>query len=237
MGLLPAPAVGDDEPVSDDPAHLPPAYRTVVALGTPVMRLWARLEVRGLEHLPPTGPVLLAGDHDSYWDPIATAVAARRVRAVRALSKSTLWKVRAVGAFMDGMGHIPVERGASNDAAMDVAEAELRAGACIGIYPEGTRSLGRTMRARAGLGRLAAAVPEATVVCCRVNGTVDVVRVPRRPRVSVEFAPPRGGQLQPGESAADFSARILADLRAGAPPEIPGRRRTAAGYRARLERD
>lgn len=220
--------------VSTDPAAFPPAYRAVVAVGTPIMERWSRLEVRGLEHLPPTGPVLLAADHDSYWDPIAVAVAARRVRPVRALSKSTLWKTRPVALLMDGMGHIPVERGASNDAAMDAAERELRAGACIGIFPEGTRSLGGVLRARAGLGRLAAAVPEATVVGCRINGTVDVVRVPRRPRVTVEFLRPAGGGLQPGESPVDFSVRVLAELRAGAAPEVPGRRRTAAAFRSRL---
>lgn len=221
--------------MATDPSRLPPAYRVVTTIGTPIMTLWSRLDVRGLEHLPPTGPALLVGDHDSYWDPIAIAVAARRVRPVRALSKSTLWKNRVVGAFMDGMGHIPVERGASNDAAMDAAERELRAGACIGIFPEGTRSLGGVLRARAGVGRLAAAVPEAQVVCVRINGTVDVVRVPRRPRVRVEFFLPAGGPIGADESPAAFGERLLAEIRAGAPPEVPGRRRTAAAFRARLD--
>jgi 1-acyl-sn-glycerol-3-phosphate acyltransferase len=206
------------------------AYRVVVVVGGPIMR-WSRMQVTGLDCLPPTGPALVVADHDSYWDPIAIAVAAREVRQIRALAKSTLWKNRIVAALMTEMGHIPVERGVSNDDAMTTAIDELRNGSCIGIFPEGTRSLGRELRARAGVGRLAEAVPEAEVVCVRTNGSVDVVRLPKRPRVTVEFYRPAGGQLQPGETAIEFAERLLAELRDGAPREIPGRKKAAAKYR------
>jgi 1-acyl-sn-glycerol-3-phosphate acyltransferase len=210
------------------------AYRFVVTVGGPIMR-WSRMQVRGLECLPATGPVLLVADHDSYWDPVAIAVAAREVRQIRALAKSSLWKNKFLGACMTEMGQIPIERGVSNEAALKTAIEELRDGACIGVFPEGTRSLGRPLRARSGVGRLAEAVPEATVVCVRTNGSVDVVRLPKRPSITVDFYLPAGGQLQPGEAAAEFADRLVAELRAGAPYEIPGRKRTAAKYRARRE--
>ena len=211
-----------------------PAYRIVLAIGGPIMR-WSRLQVSGLDVLPATGPVLVVADHDSYWDPIAIGVAARPVRQIRALAKSTLWKTPVTAAFMTGMGHIPVTRGVPNDVALAVAVAELRAGACIGMFPEGTRSLGRVLRARSGVGRLAEAVPEAAVVCVRSIGTVDVVRVPHRPAIRVEFFRPRGGGLQPAESAADFAQRLLDEVRGSAPLEVPGRRRAAARFRARRD--
>jgi 1-acyl-sn-glycerol-3-phosphate acyltransferase len=217
-------------------ANRPPmaaAYRFVVNVGRPVMA-WSRMEVRGIECLPREGPVLLVADHDSYWDPVAIAVAAGDVRQIRALAKSSLWGNRVVRYVMESTGQIPVERGASNVEALAVAERELRGGACIGIFPEGTRSLGRPLRARTGVGRLAGAVPEATVVCVRTNGSVDVVRLPKRPRITVEFFRPAGGALQPGETPAHFSDRLLAELRAGAPREVPGRRRTAAKYETSL---
>jgi hypothetical protein len=59
---------------------------------------------------------------------------------------------------------------------------------------------------------------------------VDVVRWPKRPSITVEFYLPAGGRLQPDESPAQFSDRLLAELRAGAPREIPGRKRTAAKH-------
>jgi 1-acyl-sn-glycerol-3-phosphate acyltransferase len=210
------------------------AYRFVLAVWTPMMR-WSRLTVSGLDCLPPTGPVLLAADHDSYWDPVAIAVAAGEVRQIHALAKSSLFDKPFVGAIMRGTGQIPVHRGGSNEDAIATAIEELRKGACIGIFPEGTRSLGRALRARSGIGRLAEAVPEAEVVCVRTNGSVDVVRLPKRPSVSVEFYRPRGGGLQRGESAEDFADRLLDELREGAPRECPGRRRKAAKYRARAD--
>jgi 1-acyl-sn-glycerol-3-phosphate acyltransferase len=164
-------------------------------------------------------------------------VAARNVRQIRALAKSTLWKTKITALLMNSMGHIPVERGTSNQDAMTTAIAELRRGTCIGIFPEGTRSLGRELRARSGVGRLVEAVPEATVVGVRTNGSVDVVRLPKRPRVTVEFYRPAGGQLKPGETPAEFSDRLLVELRAGAPREIPGRKRTAAKLRAQADRE
>lgn len=197
-------------------------YRFAMAACAPAVRRWGRLRVSGLEHLPAAGPVLLAGNHDSYWDPVAVGIAALPRRQVQALAKSTLWKP-GLGRVLDGMGQIPIERGRGDAGAMDRAIAELRAGACIGIFPEGTRSLGRELRARSGFGRLAEAVPEAEVVCVAIRGTTDIPLVPRRPRVEVEFFRPSGGGRQPGDDAAALGARLLAEIRERAPITPAGR--------------
>jgi 1-acyl-sn-glycerol-3-phosphate acyltransferase len=208
---------------------VPRAYR--VALGVvlaPIVRRWGRLEVSGLEHLPATGPVLLAGNHDSYWDPVAIGIAALPRRPIRALAKSTLWKIKGLGRVLDGMAQIPVERGKGDAAAFDRAVQELRDGACIGVFPEGSTSKGRTLRARSGLGRLAAAVPEAQLVLVTVQGTTDVVRFPKRPHIRIRFFAPDGGQPRPDETPAELGARVVAELRALAPIDACGRRRKAA---------
>src|SRR6478609_2026440 len=169
-------------------------YRVAMALCTPIVRWWGRLEVSGLEHLPESGPVLLAGNHDSYWDPVAVGIAGLPRRQIRALAKSTMWKIRGLDRVLDGMGQIPIDRGAGDVRALDRAISELRAGACIGVFPEGTRSLGRELRARSGLGRLSAAVPEAPIVCAAVTGTVGIPRFPAdRPHVRVQFFLPEQG--------------------------------------------
>jgi 1-acyl-sn-glycerol-3-phosphate acyltransferase len=201
-------------------------YRFVLAVCTPIVRWWGRLEVSGLEHLPTAGPVLLAGNHDSYWDPIAVGVAALPRRQIQALAKSSLWKP-GLGPLLDGMGQIPIERGKGDAHAMDRAIAALRDGACIGMFPEGTRSKGKELRARSGLGRLAQAVPEAQVVSVAITGTTDIPRFPHRPRVTVRFFPPRDGGLRDGEDLAALGARLLAEIRAEAPIVAAGRR--AAG--------
>jgi 1-acyl-sn-glycerol-3-phosphate acyltransferase len=206
-------------------------YRRVMSATAPVIETWGRLSASGLEHVPESGPTLLIGNHDSYWDPVAIGVAARRRRQIRALAKSTLWKGPLV-PILNGMGQIPIERGKGDAGALDRAIEELRGGACIGVFPEGTISRGQTLRARSGAGRLALAVPEARVVCVATRGTVDIVRAPTRPRISIEFFAPAGGQPQPGETAAELTLRVLAEIRERAPISIPGRARTAAKYRA-----
>ena len=208
------------------------AYRLAMAACTPAVRWWGRLEVSGLETLPESGPVLLAGNHDSYWDPISVGIAALPRRQIRALAKRELWKIRGLDKVLDGMGQIPIDRGAGDAHALDTAISELRRGSCIGVFPEGTRSLGRTLRARSGFGRLAEAVPEADVVCCTVTGTTDIPRFPRpRPKVKVHFFLPEGGGMQPGESAGEFSARLLEEIRSDAPISAAGRKRKSARRR------
>src|SRR3954447_9286347 len=194
-------------------------YRVALSACSPAVRWWGRLEVSGLEPLPPTGPVLLAGNHDSYWDPIAIGIAAKPVRQIHALAKKELWSFPALGPVLDGMGQIPIDRGKGDAGALDQAVERLRQGACIGIFLEGTRSLGRTLRARSGYARLAERVPEAELVSVSVTGTTDLPRFPSpRPRVRVRF-------FRPAHTERDdqLTVRMLKEIRAEAPISATGR--------------
>jgi len=187
--------------------------------------VWGRLRVEGLEVLPESGPVLVVANHDSHWDPIMVGVAAIRRRQIKALAKSELWQVRGLGPVLDGMGQIPIERDAGDAGALSRAIEELRGGACIGVFPEGTRSRGRVMRARSGVGRLALEVPEAKLVCVAIEGTTELTRFPRRPRVRLRFFEPAGGQARPDEQPGELAARLLAEIRELVPPAAAGRKR------------
>lgn len=201
-------------------------YRLAMGVCAVAVRRWGRLEVSGVEHLPRCGPVLLAGNHDSYWDPLAIGIAGLPRRQIRALAKSSIWRVPGLGRILDGMGQIPIERGASDARALDRAVSELAGGARIGVFPEGTRSLGRTLRARSGLGRLALAVPQAQVICVTVQGTVDIARFPKRPRIRVRFFLPAAASQAPTDvpDAAELPVRLLAEIRRHAPIAPAGRR-------------
>ena len=211
-----------------DREQLTRTYRVALGICVPTVRWWGRLRVEGLEHVPPSGPLIVASNHDSYWDPVVVGIAAIRLRQIRALSKSTLWKVKGLNKVLDGMGQIPVVRGTNDTDALQRAMTELRGGACVGIFPEGTRSLGRRLRARSGIGRMAAAVPEARIVLAAVSGTTDITRVGRRPRLKVTFREPSGGQMRPGEDPADLAVRVVDELRSLAPISVAGRKRAKA---------
>jgi 1-acyl-sn-glycerol-3-phosphate acyltransferase len=205
------------------------AYRAVMIAATPGVVWWGRLQVTGLELLPLEGPLLVVGDHDSYWDTVATGIAGMPRRQIRALAKASMWNNKALGAVLTGMGQIPIERGSGDAGALDRAIEELRGGACIGIYPEGTRSLGRALRARSGIGYLARAVPEARILGVACNGTAAIARFPRaRPRVRVEFFEFERPAIAPEESPQEYGTRLLAQLRQRAPIEVAGRKRAAA---------
>jgi 1-acyl-sn-glycerol-3-phosphate acyltransferase len=199
-------------------------YRIAMAVNRPVAR-WGRLQVEGLEALPARGPLLVVGNHDSHWDPVMVGVAAVGRRQIRALAKSDLWKVRGLAPILNGMGQIPIERGAGDAEALARAIEELRGGACIGVFPEGTRSRGKALRARSGVGRLALEVPEAHLTLVAIEGTADFTGFPRRPHVRIRFFDPAGGQPRPDEDPGELSARLLAEIRALVPPVISYRKR------------
>jgi 1-acyl-sn-glycerol-3-phosphate acyltransferase len=198
-------------------------YRFAIGLCAPIVRGWGRLEVEGIECLPTSGPTLLVPNHDSYWDPPTFGVAALRHRHMRALTKDSLWRVPVLGLMLDGMGQIPIIRGGGDAAAMSRAEEALRNGACIAVFPEGTRSKGNELQPRGGIARLARAVPEATIVCGAVTGTVDIVKVPRRPRLKVVFFRPPDPAPLPGETDREFAGRLLSATRQLAPVVAAGR--------------
>lgn len=199
-------------------------YRLAMAVCRPAAA-WGRLRVEGLDALPASGPVLLVGNHDSHWDSVMIGVAAIRRRQIKALAKAQLWDVRGLGPVLNGMGQIPIERGAGDAGALSRAIEELRAGACIGVFPEGTRSRGKVLRARSGVGRLALDVPEARLVCVAIEGTTAFTGFPSRPRVWARFFEPAGGQAQPGEEPGAIASRLLAEIRELVPPTAAGRKR------------
>src|SRR3954452_3473609 len=199
-------------------------YGVAMTLNRPVAA-WGGLKVEGLEVIPESGPLLILGNHDSHWDPIMVGIAARKRRQIRALAKSDLWKVRGLAPILNGMGQIPIERGAGDKQALARAIETLRAGACIGVFPEGTRSRGKVLRARSGLGRLALEVPEAHVSMVAVEGTSDLTGFPRRPRLRIRFFDPEGGQPRPDEDPGELSVRLLAEIRELVPPSLSHRKR------------
>ncbi len=118
-----------------------PVYRLAeVMLRLPV-RKSMRWRIEGIERIPAQGPVLLASNHISYFDPIAIGFLADRAgRRVRFLAKAELFEKRFMAVVLRRMGQIRVERGRGDAGALDRAAAVLAAGECVHVFPEGTIS-------------------------------------------------------------------------------------------------
>lgn len=99
-----------------------------------------RLSVRGREHVPRTGPFILAPVHRSNIDsPLVSAVTRRRMRF---MGKEEMWKYRFSSWFFTGMGGVPVARGSADRDALRTCSALLGNGEPVVMFPEGQRREG-----------------------------------------------------------------------------------------------
>ncbi len=182
---------------------------------------WNRMRVRGLENVPRTGPVLLAGNHLSFIDNVVIPVAVPR--RVRFLAKSDYFTGRGLqGAwyrfFFGSVGAVPLPRGTHTDAtaALEIARGLLEQGEAFGIYPEGTRSRdGRLYRGRTGVAWLALRTG-AVIVPVGLTGTDKAQPVGSRmllPRkITVTFGEPVSIEDVAHLSAPAQKRRVLTDL-------------------------
>lgn len=116
-----------------------PAWRLLTPILDLLARLLLRLRVAGLEHLPPTGPLVIAANHISHVDPIVLLVAAKRAgRRARFLAVSGLFHVPITRTMLRLERAIPVYRRAGPAAMALAAKSALDAGQCVVVYPEGT---------------------------------------------------------------------------------------------------
>ncbi len=198
-------------------------YRMILGMAAPIVRRWGRLEVSGAELIPSSGATLIIGNHDSFWDPVVVGVAALDRRQIRAVSKSTLWTVRPLGWILDRMQQLKITRGTADRGELDAIVTALGAGDCVGIFPEGRISKGQKLRAFSGAGWLAKSVPQTRVIAVAIIGAVDLARFPKRPRISVQFFEPVGGQRGDRESSIGLSRRVLREVRDRAPATTSGR--------------
>ncbi|MGW2459644.1 1-acyl-sn-glycerol-3-phosphate acyltransferase [Streptomyces argyrophyllae] len=169
-----------------------------VVLG-PLLRVVFRPRIEGLEHVPASGPAIIAGNHLSFSDHfLMPAILKRRITF---LAKAEYFtgpgvKGRLTAFFFRSAGQIPVDRSGkeAGQAAIREGLGVLRRGELLGIYPEGTRSHdGRLYKGKVGVAVMAltAGVP---VVPCAMIGTFEAQPpgkvVPRIHPVTIRFGEP-----------------------------------------------
>ncbi len=108
-------------------------------LGLPLVRLVFRVRVEGIDHVPASGPAILAFNHVSVLDGPALAIetAFRRRRAVRFLVAAEVFAHRFFGRVLRSFDQIPVRRGEGDVDALEEAIESVRAGAMAALAPEG----------------------------------------------------------------------------------------------------
>lgn len=202
------------------PPRTPPRPGPVFTIGRailrPALRLRYRPRITGTEHVPSSGPVLLASNHLSGLDTIL--IPSFSPRSVQFLAKASLFTSRIGRWFFPRIGAIPVHRTASAaaQAALDTGREVLAAGQVFAVFPEGSRSRdGRLYRGRSGAAWLALETG-AAVVPVGLIGTNRALRNPgtgRPDRVEVRFGAPVQlrdlAELPAGRARREATERIM----------------------------
>ncbi len=186
----------------------------------PLLSVLGRPKVEGLEHVPHSGPAILASNHlavaDSFYLPLVVS------RRITFLAKAEYFTGTGLKGwfqrwFYTAAGQVPIDRTDADTAqsALTTAERILTEGKLLGMYPEGTRSPdGRLYKGKTGLARLAleTGVP---VIPVAMIGT-DVVNPPgskmwRFGRVQVKFGKPMDFSRFEGLAGNRFIERAVID--------------------------
>jgi 1-acyl-sn-glycerol-3-phosphate acyltransferase len=186
------------------------------------LKLAFRPWVEGKEHVPDTGPAILASNHLSFSDSFfLPAVLDRRVTFIAKAEYFTSpgIKGRLTAAFFRGVGQLPVDRSGARgagEAAIRSGIGVLERGELFGIYPEGTRSPdGRLYRGKpGGLARIALAtgapvLPVAMIDTEKIQPPGKVV--PKLMRPGIRIGEPLDFSRYRGMEADRFILRSITD--------------------------
>ncbi|MEW6404817.1 MAG: lysophospholipid acyltransferase family protein [Chloroflexota bacterium] len=199
--------------------HATPLRRFAVWLIKLVFSLFMNLEVRGLEHFPMDGPVIVASNHVTNFDVFPMQLALPR--PIFFMGKSELFKFFLTDILFRNLGAFPVYRGEKDTWALRHAAKVLVHGQTLGMFPEGTRSKGRGLGvAKTGTARLAIE-GDCPIVPMAVTGSDQFFKhFPRRTRVTVTFLPPLFPK--PGETPLALTDRMMFALASALPEEMRG---------------
>ncbi|MDL9937633.1 lysophospholipid acyltransferase family protein [Gordonia sp. ABSL1-1] len=135
-----------------------PVYGTVI---TAARLLWLAegldFKVSGVEHVPDSGPGVVAFNHTGYLDFTYAGIPAflKGKRYVRFMAKKEVFDNKVSGPIMRALKHIPVDR-ANGAASYQQAVEYLKRGELVGVYPEATISRSFELKAfKSGAARMA----------------------------------------------------------------------------------
>jgi 1-acyl-sn-glycerol-3-phosphate acyltransferase len=167
--------------------------------------IW-RARVYGTSNVPRGGPLIVACNHVSYYDP--PMLGCLCPRPISYMAKKELFAIPVLGWVIRALGAYAVDREGSATAAIKRSLAVLEAGGVVGIFPEGRRNLDGATPPQTGVALLAALGQVPVVPAC-IRGTDRALRLAQ---INVAFGtplePPAAGKAT-REDLAKFTAQIM----------------------------
>ncbi len=186
--------------------------------------LFARVEVRGRQHVPPQGPYIMVANHQSWKDPVVVSLALGT--PIRWMAKVEVFDYFLIGFVMRGIGNFSVRRGESDRRSIQLALQVLEKRLPLGVFPEGHRSEDHALlRGRPGISLLADRT-DAVIIPCGIVGTPTAgLRPIRRTEVVLTFGAPFRVADLPADVRRDRQATadaIMSRLAEVLPPTMRG---------------
>ena len=206
-----------DEPTLELNPDKSLVYRVVAAILGGLSWLLFRPIVSGRENIPLTGPVLIAPIHRSNVDFVFTLFISPR--KVFFMAKDGLFTHRWFGHLLTHLGAFPVHRSAATDReSMRAAEAVLRQGQALVLFPEGTRKAGRRVEPLNDGAMFIASRTGATVVPVGIGGSDRAMgksdKLPRPTRIRIVIGQPIAAPTSPGRVSRTLISAKTEELRA-----------------------
>lgn len=168
--------------------------------------------VEGLENIPKTGALIIAGNHLSNADPPAIGAFAGLVRDSRFMAKKELFEIPVVGWFFRHCGYISVDRKRTigDFGALEGAIKALQKGESIVMFPEGTRSKnGKPQKPKSGIGFLVYKT-SAPVLPVKIEGTFGFPWVRKiRVKIGQPLTLQKDPALEPKVQYKQFANEIM----------------------------
>lgn len=189
-------------------------------------RFWLRVKRIGPCTVPREGPVILAANHTAGVDPMAIyATCTHRLPSFMVAQEH--YRVPIAHYFMSLAHSIPVDRSNPGRSALTQCVKHLRAGGCLGIFPQGTFETpgDSTPDAKAGIGWIALR-SGAVVVPAHISGTRYTDNPFRayfmRHQMRIRYGPPIDltrfeGREKAREAADELTGLIMDEIRKLAP--------------------
>lgn len=120
-------------------------HRMIRLIVLTLARVLFRLEIRGRDRLPASGPYIVAPVHRSNIDAFIAASAIPHNTVIRTMAKDSLWQAAWFGRFLERMGAFPVDRERPDRGALRNCEEALAHGEPLLMFPEGRRRSGEVV--------------------------------------------------------------------------------------------